>query len=528
MFVDDLFNKKTLTESNGGGSPWHSEPEQQQMDADRRGRLGRERNAGLDEPDDVPSGAAPTGNGVYEYTVPAGQESTAQELGLQQHRGHWVSRVPIQRANFQFGRPQFHEIPSQGVAEGKEDKIAQLKKDYATAVHWSKNDTNPHKREAARQKAEKIKRHLETQYKQGVAEGLGKTIKRGMAGWGAFDKDKPADVVKRVKGQDTDTLKGLSNRGSTGKGSPAELQQKAIERELKKRGEQGVAEGPGFDKWADDRAASQLHKLNIPKTWVLNVMDAATGEHWAIEIQASSPDMAKERAQQQGYKVLRIKEKGVAEAEKKLHPKTWHDVDKKLGKAVDKMSQAEKVAKGFAHPDTLKKKGVAEVAPVTIGSKVPKSDTETFGLEKGRGYKINNPKDWKPGDRPRAVQQLIPTQDKKDHIRSRLGKHKSPVLPEQGVAEGNNPVAKIKAPRAPSSPALAAPKAPAVAETIAKVERMLESVTSKKSAEMVKAYVDQKFTELGLRNTTECRNLMTRVVQESAIRRRQHAKSLAK
>ena len=50
-------------------------------------------------------------------------------------------------------------------------------------------------------------------------------------------------------------------------------------------------------------------------TYVLNVMDAVTGEHWAIEIQASSPDMAKERAQQQGYKVLRIKEKGVAEGE---------------------------------------------------------------------------------------------------------------------------------------------------------------------------------------------------------------------
>ena len=66
-----------------------------------------------------------------------------------------------------------------------------------------------------------------------------------------------------------------------------------------------VAEGPGFDKWADERAASQLHKLNSPR------------------------------------------------------PKTWHDVDKKLGQAVDKMSQAEKVKKGFAHPDTLKK-GVAE------------------------------------------------------------------------------------------------------------------------------------------------------------------------
>ena len=83
-------------------------------------------------------------------------------------------------------------------------------------------------------------------------------------------------------------------------------------------------------------------------------------------------------------------------------------------------------------------KNVSEVAPVRIGSKLPQSDTETFGIEKGRGYKINNPKDWKPGDRPRAVQQLIPTQDKKDHIRSRLGKHKSPVLPEQGVAEDSD------------------------------------------------------------------------------------------
>jgi hypothetical protein len=74
--------------------------------------------------------------------------------------------------------------------------------------------------------------------------------------------------------------------------------------------------------------------------------------------------------------------------------------------------------------------GVAEDGPVTIGSRLPKSNIETFGLEPGRGYKINSPKDWKQGDRPRAVQQLIPTQDKKDHIRSRLGKHVDPVLPE--------------------------------------------------------------------------------------------------
>jgi hypothetical protein len=84
-----------------------------------------------------------------------------------------------------------------------------------------------------------------------------------------------------------------------------------------------------------------------------------------------------------------------------------------------------------------KKQGIAEVSPVTIGSKLPKSDTATFGIEPGRGYKVNDPKDWKKGDRPRAIQQLIPTQDKKDHIRSRLGKHAAPVLPESGLAEGS-------------------------------------------------------------------------------------------
>jgi hypothetical protein len=58
-----------------------------------------------------------------------------------------------------------------------------------------------------------------------------------------------------------------------------------------------------------------------------------------------------------------ITSEGVAEGDKKPYPKTWHDVDPKLGKQVDKMSQAEKVKKGLAHPNTLKKskeQGVAE------------------------------------------------------------------------------------------------------------------------------------------------------------------------
>ena len=57
--------------------------------------------------------------------------------------------------------------------------------------------------------------------------------------------------------------------------------------------------------------------------------------------------------------------KSVAEGsvDKKPYPKTWHDVDPKIGKLVDKMSPEEKVKKGYSNPSILKKKkeqGVAE------------------------------------------------------------------------------------------------------------------------------------------------------------------------
>ena len=85
-----------------------------------------------------------------------------------------------------------------------------------------------------------------------------------------------------------------------------EWYRKQQERQTRAKQKQGVAEGS-------------------ISTYILNVMDEATGEHWAVEIQATSPDMAKERAQQQGYKVLRIKEKAVAETMKKAVPSKERD-----------------------------------------------------------------------------------------------------------------------------------------------------------------------------------------------------------
>jgi hypothetical protein len=80
-------------------------------------------------------------------------------------------------------------------------------------------------------------------------------------------------------------------------------------------------------------------------------------------ISGQKPARKKTPSQTSDYARRREQEKKkatVATENKKPYPKTWHDVDPKLGKQVDKMSQAEKVKKGLAHPDTLKKKGVAE------------------------------------------------------------------------------------------------------------------------------------------------------------------------
>jgi hypothetical protein len=189
------------------------ENQQNAMNARRSSDLNRERNAGLNEPDEFSSEPIQTRNGVYEYNVPAGQEDIAQELGLQQHRGHWISRIPIQRANFQFGRPQFHEIPSQGVAEGSiGDKI----------------------------------------------KGAAKSVKRATQGWGvgaAPDMITPKGVVQAFGDMDGQRLANfVASRKDFSKprnNSARAFADKVIDREMRQRGygrvagkdEQGVAEG---------------------------------------------------------------------------------------------------------------------------------------------------------------------------------------------------------------------------------------------------------------------------------------------
>lgn len=97
------------------------------------------------------------------------------------------------------------------VAEGKDEKIAQLKKDHDTAVHWSKNETSPQKREAARQKAEKIKRHLETQYKHVVEELKGKQTKLDKNHNGKLDAQ-DFEILRKQKNEDIGGISTMSEK----------------------------------------------------------------------------------------------------------------------------------------------------------------------------------------------------------------------------------------------------------------------------------------------------------------------------
>ncbi len=67
--------------------------------------------------------------------------------------------------------------------------------------------------------------------------GIMKKLARGVKGWAAFDKDGPTELVKRNKAYDDETIKLLRNPSAkVTKGSPADLQQRVLDREAKRRG----------------------------------------------------------------------------------------------------------------------------------------------------------------------------------------------------------------------------------------------------------------------------------------------------
>jgi hypothetical protein len=144
------------------------------------------------------------------------------------------------------GRPGQRPMPTyeEVVEEGREDKIKQLKADHATAVHWSKNETSPQKREAARQKAEKIKRHLDTQYKQGVAEANLSELNKDTVYSYAKKADKDQDKQSTITGKAY-----LDNDPKTANKAHHKFSMRAagLDRAEKRLNKEGVAEGITYE-----------------------------------------------------------------------------------------------------------------------------------------------------------------------------------------------------------------------------------------------------------------------------------------
>lgn len=217
---------------------------------------------------------------------------------------------------------------------------------------------------------------------QGVAEGLPQTLRKVVPGYakreidkkmddqkfGRTDVDRDANYHRYKKIQDKIKNKGVAegleqvyNIVAVDKGNamarPKKLTYKAgsieevfdalvandwypleingVEVINGKHLKQGVAEASGFDKWADDRAASQLHKLKPATAWEVSY-DYGPHMTKSVTVNARSEEEARAKvekaAEKKGMSIMinSVEQQGVAEEKQRLDPKCW-DGYKKQG-----------------------------------------------------------------------------------------------------------------------------------------------------------------------------------------------------
>ena len=332
--------------------------------------------------------------------VAEGKESPEKEierLKLRQDAEHGHAPLRRQAATQARIRELEKQIKGkQGVAEGKEDKIAQLKKDHATAVHWSKNETSPQKREAARQKAEKIKSHLEKQYKQGVAEAAkwrdpkyqGKTFDYDDSYEGPHDTRPGRVSLDRAGMRQIDTFDPLEYKArkkqATGKLTPKDVKyataqnfgkekQQQLDYDRSRKAEQGVAEGSGGNWYirvngkilndtkfkpvifsSEGEARSHAMKLADKKRIPLSQMKLT--KSWM-----DAPEQGVAEGEYDSRKPFGVRYKVFAGREGRVTTKEyWTTSEEKLQKAVDKIQALDNFYEidGYSYPK--ESQGVSE------------------------------------------------------------------------------------------------------------------------------------------------------------------------
>jgi DNA-directed RNA polymerase subunit M/transcription elongation factor TFIIS len=177
---------------------------------------------------------------------------------------------------------------------------------------------------------------------QGVQEGLGKAIKRGLQGWGGVEDD-PKTLVKRNKAHDIETAKMLrKGLDDAPEHSPAGLQKRVLDRKLK-----GVAEGTRYQKKKGSGRLTGPSTPSISNDELVSMMTSAS-EKIRSEIEQSRK--AKEAD--------KIGKKGVAEDTKQGETKDKPPRVTNTCKVCGRKWQLMHVCKGAPQ----KKQGVAEAA----------------------------------------------------------------------------------------------------------------------------------------------------------------------
>lgn len=308
------------------------------------------------------------------------------------------SMMPKYNYNFKTPEPKSREelLSRLKELEAEFDPAYQQSDDYG---FWSKQNK-------IQSEIVSIKRQLE---KQGVAEGgIVKSIKRRMQGWG--DGVKPDDIKRRAGEYSDDELKDIAGSHDelrrvratdlmpteVPKHSPAGLQKRVVDREMRKRGlsqEQGMAEGKMF--------ASKKYFYDIDGTKVkVSALYDLYGQK-VVGNKVSTKNFATSQDALDWVK-NRIKKEntneGVAEAEKQEWEVSFeygpHQSDSVKVKAASKeeaISKAKEQAKKTFKTQSLSlnwarpvKKGVAEGSLNEFSSD---SEDDGYYKEYLRGYK---------------------------------------------------------------------------------------------------------------------------------------------
>lgn len=319
----------------------------------------------------------------------------------------------------------------QGVAEGKEDKIAQLKKDHETAVHWSKNEKSPQQREAARRKAETIKAHLEKQYKQGVAEGSDRVDSLVI------------DALKIMRGPEmSDAVLALKRvLGDRAYNERRGFYSFYVDKIHHMYGQRGMAEN---NHWHAAGVADAQRDVKRDPNRKVKTLNPRTRLKTMQDKQARHPEEVEQYSQ--GYRSVK---QGVAESNtlmKKLHQALLQEGRvKELADDLKTMNDAEFMKKyGKAKAAIRKDMKKVDEGNANSGRRGPNSPPDNTPVKLGRVQKV------KTGIKHHADSSryggTVPDTDN-DHLLSPAARHRlhKAVTPDQqDLDEGNMPQSVIK------------------------------------------------------------------------------------